>query len=324
MSASPARRPVLVGLFVAGATVILAGGILTIGDLRDTFTRKIAVTAVFDEVSGLQQGDNVWFSGVKVGTVTSLEFHGEAQVVVALKIERKATEFIHGDALAKLGSDGLIGNKIVVIYGGTPGVAPIMEGAVMGTGVAVSTEQIMATLQDNNQNLLAITTDLKGITSRINAGEGTLGKLLTDDTLYTDAARTMAKLDAASTSAGAFSASLATFGDKLNRPGALPTQFATDQTTWPALVNTVARLQAGVDRGAGLVDGLADSAENRGTPVGALLHDEAAGHDLKVTLDNLNRASGLLSEDLEAAQHNFLLRGFFKKREKAAAKAGGK
>lgn len=321
MTPSPNRQAVIVGLFVAAAVGILAGGVLTIGDLNDTFTRKVGISAVFDEVGGLQEGDNIWFSGVKVGVVTDLAFHPGSKVQVRMKIDRKATEFIHDDVLAKVGSDGLIGNKIVVLYGGTPEAPIIAEGTVLEVGVAVSTDQIMATLQENNNNLLALTTDLKTISGKIAAGEGNLGKLLGDDALYTNVSDTVTTLNAASGNAEVMTASLSTFAGKLNQPGNLPNDIVTDKTTYASLTTTVDKLQLTGEKASVMMDGLAKATTQPGTPVGTLLNDQEAGADLKATLDNLSRGSVLLAEDLEAAQHNFLLRGFFVKKEKAEAKA---
>ena len=167
MTPSPNRQAVIVGLFITVAIAILSGGILTIGNLNDTFSHKITVSAIFDEVNGLQQGDNIWFSGLKVGTVKKLAFLGNAQVEVQMKIDQEATQFIYEDALAKISSDGLIGNKIVVLYDGTPDTATLQDGDVLRIGKAASTEEIMAMLQENNTNLLAITTDLRGISSKL-------------------------------------------------------------------------------------------------------------------------------------------------------------
>ena len=321
MSPSPNRQAVFVGLFVSLAVAVLVGVILTIGDLNDTFTKKLTVTSVFDEVNGLQQGDNVWFSGVKVGIVKGLAFHGGAQVEVTLKVDRSAAVFIRGDALAKIGSDGLIGNKIVVLYGGTEGSPALADGGVVVSAAALSTETILATLQENNTNLLAITTDLRGLSGALAKGDGTVGKLLTDDTLYTDVSATVATLGAASTNAQAMTSSLSTFSAKLNRPGNLPNDLVTDTTTYASLTDTVGALHQTGESAARLVTGLTDATASADTPVGALLHDPAAGAHLKATLANLSQGSALLTEDLDAAQHSFLLRGAFKKKARADAKA---
>lgn len=321
MSATPTRRSVYVGLLVAGAIAILAGTILTIGDLNDTFTKKITAKTVFPEVNGLQKGDNIWFSGVKVGIVRELAFEGDSQVAVELRIDREATRFIHADAQVKIGSDGLIGNRIVVIYGGTAKAPNLVDGDTLVVGDSVSTDDIMATLQENNNNLLAITTDLKGITGTLSRGEGTVGKLIADDALYTELKATVTTLGEASTNARALTSSLSTFSAKLNRPGNLPNDLVTDQTTYKTLTATVAGLQHTGVRADALVEGLAAGASDPRSPAGALLHDETAGADLKGSLANLNRSSALLRDDLAALQHSFPLKGWFRRQERAKARA---
>ena len=321
MNPTPNRQAVIVGLFIALAVLILAGGVLTVGDLNDTFTRKFTVSVVFEEVNGLQRGDNVWYSGLKIGTVQGLSFRDGSQVEVVMKIDRSAAPFVHNDALVKIGSDGLIGNRIVVLYDDTAGAPTIAEGDILTAGKAVSTEEMMTMLQANNANLLAITTDLKGITGGIAAGEGTVGKLLKDEALYARATDTVQTLGEASTNARTLTASLSTFSANLNRAGSLPNDLVTDHTTYPALTRTVASLEQTGAHADALVEGLARGANDPNSPLGTLMHDRAAGTDVRATLDNLNRGSQLLAEDLEAVQHNFLLRGFFKKKAKAAAKA---
>jgi len=319
MNATPNRQAVIVGLFVAVGVAILAGGILTIGDLNDTFTSKVSVSAVFDEVGGLQRGDNIWYAGVKVGVVKTLGFDEGSRVVVEMKVDEEAARVIHGDALAKIGSDGLIGSTIVVIHGGTAGKAPLEEGDILEVSKAVSTEDIMTTLQQNNTNLVAITTDLKSISANLAAGAGSVGKLLNDDALYTKVVDAVSTLEIAAANAGTLTASLSTFAGKLNREGGLPNDLVTDRTTYASLTGAVEGFQHAGAHASDLMEALARGVGNPNTPIGTLTRDEQAGMDLKGTLDNLHLGSRLLVEDLEAAQHNFLLRGYFKKKDEPEA-----
>lgn len=321
MSQSSKRKPVVMGLFIAIALVILAGGIILIGGSNELFTQKLRASVVFDDVNGLKEGDNVWFSGVPVGVVSGVDFEEGATVRVSLKIDEEAAEHIAADSLAKVGSDGLIGNRIVVIYEGSPGAARISEGAELTAGEAVSTEDILATLQANNENLLAITTDMKTVTARLAEGEGTAGRLLADEDLYTRLDATVGNMEQVAANAQGLTASLEDFAGELNQPGNLPHDLVTDQTTYDRLLDTVARLDETSDEAAELVEGLAENTQDTDTPVGALLSDEAAGADLKATLDNLNTSSALLAKELDALQYSFLLRGPLKKREKAREKA---
>jgi phospholipid/cholesterol/gamma-HCH transport system substrate-binding protein len=128
MNQSSNKNAVLVGLFVLVGIVFLVAGVLMIGNLHDTFKSKIQIVSLFTDVSGLQKGNNVWFSGVKIGIVSSMDFYGRSQVAVKLKIETKVQQYIRKDARVKVSSDGLIGNKILVIYGGTAQSETIKEG----------------------------------------------------------------------------------------------------------------------------------------------------------------------------------------------------
>ena len=119
MNEAPNRHAVIVGLFVFVGLIFLIGGILMVGNLHDTFKSKMKVVSLFDDVSGLKKGNNVWFSGVKIGTVSDLHFYGKSQVEVSMNIETKAQQYIRKDAKVKISSDGIIGNKILVIYGGS-------------------------------------------------------------------------------------------------------------------------------------------------------------------------------------------------------------
>jgi len=109
------KRAVIVGIFILVGVAIFMGALITLGKQKKTFTKGILVKAVFDNVNGLQVGNNIWYSGVKVGTVKKMELTNNAKVIVDMTIDKKSRDFIHEDAKAKIGSDGLIGNKIVVL-----------------------------------------------------------------------------------------------------------------------------------------------------------------------------------------------------------------
>src|SRR5689334_20727076 len=112
------NRPVIVGIFVLLGIAILVVTIFTMGGEKKSFVKTFTIHAVFNDVGGLIKGSNVWFSGVKIGTVKSIHFTGTSQVEVAMNIEKDVQSHIRKNAMVKIGSDGLIGNKIVVIYGG--------------------------------------------------------------------------------------------------------------------------------------------------------------------------------------------------------------
>lgn len=331
MNSEPNKRVIIVGLFIVLGLVFLIAGILAIGNLHSTFVKKIDLTAIFEDVNGLQSGNNVWFSGVKIGTVKQLSFYGKSQVRVVVKIDEKSQQYIRKDAKVKISTDGLIGNKIVVIYGGTSLASPVEDGDTLGIEASVSSEEMMTTLQENNRNLLAITTDFKTISKKLVNGEGTIGKLLKDEALYTSLGNTLASLERSSAHAEKLTLAISNYGVKLNQKGALANDLVTDTTIFKDVQASVKQLKKLTAAAAEASENLKTASsnvsvatsklDNKSSPLGVLLYDEASAAHLKATLKNLEGGSQKLDEDLRAAQDNFLLRPYFRKKKKAEQKA---
>lgn len=319
MSESPNRRGVFVGFFVLLGILFFVAGILMVGNLHETFKNKMEVVALFDDVNGLQKGNNVWFSGVKVGTVSNLHFYGKSQVEVLIKIDTKTQQYIRRDAMVKISSDGIIGNKILIIYGGTSTAPQIQEGDTLGVEKTFSTEDMINTLQENNKNFLAITNDFKVISKGLVAGEGTIGKLLKDDAVYANINATTASLQLASAKAQQLVASLAAFSANLNKKGTLANELTTDTVIFNSVKASVFQLQQMADTASAFIADLKKAGTNPNSTIGVLLRDEASGARIKETIKNLESSSQKLDEDLKAAQSSFLLKGYFKKKAKAEA-----
>ncbi|MBW8330977.1 MAG: MlaD family protein [Prolixibacteraceae bacterium] len=320
MNESPNKRAVIVGLFVFIGIIFLLAGILIVGNLRETFNRKMELVSLFDDISGLQPGNNIWFSGVKIGTVSSLNFHGKSQVEVNMNVAISAQKYIRKDAKVKISNDGLIGNKILVIYGGTDAFAQVQEGDTLEVEKTFTSEDMINTAQENNKNILAITNDVKAITKKLAAGEGSIGKMLDDSLMYTNINATIVSLQKASAKAQQMLNSLAVFSSNLNKKGTLANELTTDTVVFRSVKASVLQLQQMADTATALITNIKQISSNPKSSIGVLLHDEDAGAHLKASLKNLESSSKKLDEDLEAVQHNFLLRGFFKKRAKEAEK----
>ncbi|WP_268847809.1 MlaD family protein [Flavobacterium aestivum] len=321
MSESSSKHSIYVGLFIFIGMIFLLGGILMVGNLHETFKKKMELVSVFDEVNGLQTGANVWFSGVKIGKVRSIELNKNRKVLVTLAIETKAQQFILRNAKTKIGTDGLIGNKVVVIYGGTENSDPVRDGDTLRVGSTYSTENLMNTLQKNNDNLLAITTDFKTISHKLTMNEGTVGKLLNDNGLYDNINAVALSLNEASKKADKLIGSLNDYSAKLNKKGSLANDLVTDTIVFNSIKKSVSELQKMTTTANAIMDNLKKASSNPNSTIGVLLHDEESGANLKNTIKNLESSSEKLDEDLKAAQSSFLLRGYFKKKEKEATKA---
>jgi len=316
MNESPNKRAVIVGVFVFIGLVFLLSGVLIVGNLRETFNRKMNVVSLFDDVGGLQKGNNIWLSGVKIGTVDKLNFYGKSQVEVSMNIEIKAQKYIPKDAKVKISSDGLIGNKILVIYGGTETAMVVQDGDTLGVEKTFTSEDMINTFQENNKNLLAITTDFKAISKKIVSGEGTIGKLLNDTSVYTNINAATKSLQNATVKAQQLIGSLSAFSSNLNKKGTLANELTTDTMVFKSVKASVLHLQQMTDTATVFIANLKQASANPNSAIGVMLHDVEAGAYLKESLKNLESSSKKLDEDLEAAQHNFLLRGYFKKKAK--------
>ncbi len=287
MNDSSNKRIVIVGLFVFLGLTFLVGGVLMVGNLHETFKQKIKVVSLFDDVSGLQTGNNVLFSGVKIGIVSSLNFYGKSQVEITMKIETKVQQYIRKDSKVKISSDGFIGNKTLVIYGGTSNTEEVQEGDTLEVEKTFSSEDMINTLQENNKNFLAITTDFKTISKKIASGEGTIGKLINDNSVYANINAATLSLQTASVKAQQLVRSLSDFSAGLNKKGTFANELTTDTIVFNSMKASVLHLQEISDTAVIFIKNLKEASSNRNTPIGVLLHDEKAGTQLKESIKNL-------------------------------------
>ena len=315
-------KSILTGVFVLAGIAILLAGVFIIGGKDKTFKKSVVINAVFADVNGLAKGSNVWYSGVKIGIVKKVSFVDKG-VLVSFSIEEEVEQKIRKDTKVKLSTDGLIGNKIVVLFGGTASSPEVENGNTLLVENGIGTEEIMATLQGNNQNLLAITNDLRVVSKALAEGKGTIGKLLTDPSLSNSLQATMATLNKAGSNAQVLTANLSNFSKKLNNEGYFLNDIATDTTIMASLKRTANQLNEMSQTATAAVQNLnATTAKlnSNKSAVGVLLSDETAAVNIQNTLANLQEGSRKLDENMEALQHNFLLRGFFRKRDRAEEK----
>jgi phospholipid/cholesterol/gamma-HCH transport system substrate-binding protein len=308
-----------VGIFISLGLVILLVAVFTIGNQHKTFTRSIHLHIVFDNVQGLQPGNNVWLSGMKVGTVKAVDFYGNSQVVVTLDVDRKAQPHIRKNSRARISTDGLVGNKIVVIDAGSDAVPVISNNDSLQSEKIAGMQEMLTTLQASNSNLLEITGNLKTISARLTEGQGTLGRLINDPDIADHLRSSIDRLRSAAAGSEKMISNLEAFSDRLRQPDGLASRLATDTTVFNQIKGAVARLNqaaAQVDEFSHSLRTAADGLKDTNSPVGVLLHDEDAAANLQRTMKNLRISSKELSDDLEAIQHNFLLRGFFRKKAK--------
>jgi phospholipid/cholesterol/gamma-HCH transport system substrate-binding protein len=318
------KRSVMVGIFVFIGIAILVVGILTLGGQQKKFVKAIQLRVVFDDIGGLQTGNNIWFSGVKIGTVRKINFYGNAQVEIEMNVEEEVVEFIRKDSKATISSDGLIGNKIIVIYGGTTLAPPVEDGDRLEAVMPLDTDQMMETLQVNNENLVEITADLKKLTSKLAAGEGIVGAVMTDSTLAENFRSILNNLNTASISSNRMIRELNTFTAKLNKKGNLFNDMVTDTLLVGEIRTTIESFKATAKNSEEMtkeLNAITTKINSGDNAMGLLLNDKEFAQTLKSTMDRTDSAAYNLNRGLEALEYTWPFRGGFRKKAKEEAKS---
>lgn len=326
MSNSKSKYPVIVGLFISIGIVILILLILTLGSQRFTFVEKIEIKAAFTDIGGLKVGDNVWLLGVKVGTIKTIDFAGDTAVLVTMNIAKKAEPFIHRNSKVKLSSDGLMGNRIIVIYGGDKATPLWEEHDILLTEKSTDTKDMLTTLDASNKNLLAITNNLKEISNKILLGRGMIPTLLNDSTLpptikhtLLELKTTIAHFKSSAAKVEKITSNIDTFSSNFNQKGTSINQLLMDTLVFNNLSASVIQLKATMNNisiFATNIKETSDALQGNNNSISVLLHDEQTATKLKHMIHHLDSASYKLDQDLEALQHNFLFKGYFKRKTK--------
>jgi len=182
------------GLFVAGGLTLFVLAVFIIGKQRQLFDPVFRLTSTFYNVSGLQIGNNVRFSGITVGTVDNIVIINDSTVRVDMLIKKDIWEFIKSDCGVAIGSEGIIGDRLVIITQGSADAPLAKEGQHLDSNEPVETDEIMASLKVTAANVEIITEQLAEVMYKINGGKGTLGRLIQDTTIAENLNQTIVNL----------------------------------------------------------------------------------------------------------------------------------
>lgn len=318
METQELKQNIKLGAFVLLGIALFAVALFYIGSESTFFNKTFTVSAVFRNIEGLKEGDKVWLSGVKIGTVKDVQIVAEGKVVVAMSLRNKQNEFIKKDATAFVGSDGLVGNKIVVIRPGNERTV-IQDNDTINTFSPTDTQELINIAKDVGSNTRSLTDDLRLITARINQGEGIMGELLNDGPLSKDLRIAVASLRAAGENTNQATHDLKQMLTEINSGDGLMTKLINDSTYSDKFEQTLSNLAAAGENSRAMTADLKQVIarfNDKNNAIGVLLADTTFANKLRETLQNAESASAKLDENMDAMQHNFLLRGYFKKQKK--------
>jgi len=310
-------QKIRLGLFVIIGSLFFLAAIYFVGNKQNMFGNTSNLKAVFVNVSGLQVGNNVRYAGIDIGTVKSIEMINDTTINVAMSIEDKMLTHIKKDAVATIGSDGLVGNMIVNIIPGKGNAQAVVAGDVLQSYSRASTDEMLKTLDVTNKNAALLTADLLKITNEINQGKGMVGVLLKDSLMSKDLKETMR---GTAESVANLNKMILSLNQEDNVIGLLK-----DKNVALKMKNIITNLEKSSGEIDKVVTNLNATVVNIKDGKGALNYlsnDENLVKKIDSTMTNLNDASTKLNENLEALKHNFLFRGYFRKQAKEKAKEG--
>jgi len=172
------NRNIRLGLIVLAGTLGIIAALYYVGSRQRLFGSTIRIRAEFYNVNGLRSGNSVRFAGIDVGTVDQVEIISDSTVMVTMAIDKEACRFIRKDAIAVIGTDGIMGNRIININASHSKAPEIKEGDKLLTWRSVEMDATLQTLNKTNQNLNVISADLRAISGKLNSDQSLLNLLL--------------------------------------------------------------------------------------------------------------------------------------------------
>jgi len=312
------------GAFVIIGTILFIAGVYLIGQRQDMFKKTFTISAYFQNVNGLQRGNNVRYSGIDIGTVKDINMINDSTIKIDMILDEKIIKHIKKDAIATIGSDGLVGNMIVNIVPGKGTFETINNGDIIESYSKIGADDILSTLSVTGENAAILTADLLKITNAMVQGEGTLALLLNDTIMAQDLKQSVTNLKTASRGAS-------NTIDELNQ---IITSLKTnDDTVLGMLLNDsisgkklktiVGNLETSSVEIENVLNNINlvvnDFNSSEGT-FNYIVKDTSLVNSLKSTLKNVNEGTDKFNQNMEALKHNFLTRGYFKKLERQEKK----
>lgn len=316
-------QKIRLGLFIIISTLLLISILYFIGNRQNLFGKTFKISAVFNNVNGLILGNNVRYSGINVGTVKDIIMINDTTICVDMIVDDKFLKHIKKNALAAIGSDGLVGSMVINIMPSKGTSLALIPGDTIKSFSKISTNDMLSTLNTTNENAAILTSDLLKITSAINRGEGTLGLLIKDKEMATNLKSTTYNLKEASEKATKTIDNLKNIIAAINYDESFAAVLLSDSIAASQLKTIITNLEKTsieIDSVISNINEVVVAAKSGNGTINYMLNDTILVENIDTTIKNLKTGSELLNENLEALKHNFLTRGYFKKLEKQQAK----
>lgn len=288
------------GVFITIGIAIFVIVIFIIGKQQNLFNPVFKLTTEFYNVSGLKVGNSIRFSGIDVGVVDNIKIINDSTVQVDLLVRKNVQQFIKSDSYASIGSEGIIGDRIITITQGSNEATMAEDGQRILSEEPVETDAIVKSLKTSAESAEVITLQLAEIMMDINNGEGMLGRLIRDSIIAENVSLTIENF-------------------KKSSEGLDETIEVTKENVFAfmeGLQATVAKTEVASDQ----LGEIMMKINNGEGALGVLLNDTVIVNNIDETIVNLKESSIGLNENMEAFKHNFLVRGYFRRQDKEKEK----
>ena len=307
-----------VGMLVLAGLIFLIVTLYMIGKNRNLFGSTFTITAVLNNVNGLVPGNNVRFKGMDVGTVKSIKIENDTAILVTMTIDESMKRFIKQNAIATVGTDGLMGNKLININSDFGHALPIQQGDVIQSRKPVETDEMLRTLNTTNNNIERITHNLYEISVKLNSSES-LWTLLSDTIITKDLKKAVVDFKQAGANTAEVTATAKNLVQKLDNGNGLAYKLFTDTTLSTRLTLSLEQIGQASNQTSVIVKDLktvVDDMKLGDGPAGLLLTDTLLRQSLFKSAINIEQGTDRFNQNMQALKTSFLFRRYFKKLEK--------
>lgn len=313
---------VKLGVFVMAGLAFLVLILYVIGKNQNLFGKTFVLRARFDNARGLMPGNNIRFAGIDAGTVKEVKLLNDTTIEVTLLLKTKMKTYIHKNATVSIGTDGLMGNRLLSIEPSRTPAPLVEEGDVLFSAQGPDTEEMLKVLNTTNNDISVVAKELRQTVQHLNASKA-LWKLLDDESLPENIRRSLLKIRSSSENMNNMMSNLdAVVADVKNGKGNIG-ELLKDTSIASDIKGAVAEIkQAGVkadsltNQISTLVASVSNEVNNGKGPVNALLKNKGMTQRLGNSLENVERGTQAFDESMQALRHNFLFRSYFKKIDK--------
>jgi phospholipid/cholesterol/gamma-HCH transport system substrate-binding protein len=317
-------KKIRLGIFVVFSTVLLIAALYFIGNRQNLFGSNISLYANFTNVNGLQNGNNVRFSGIDVGTVNRIRITEDTIILVEMLIRESQATHIRRSSVATIGSDGLVGNMVVNILPRGTDSRLVQSGDTIDSYSRIGTADMLTTLNVTNENAALLTADLLKITNSILKGKGTVSLLINDSLVAQDLKQTMTELRRTSTSAALAMAELKQLIASIDNNESVAGLLLTDSLMGRKVQDMLVNLESSsvdIRKITTNLDSIVGEIKNGDGALNYLAQDEALVKNIDTTVVNIKESVQKFNENMDALRSNWLFRGYFKKLERQQRKA---